>query len=100
MGTVEGDGILSHPEQPTIDEDGMWIWPGPDGPKKKPVIGNFAVNMITVQDATWTPNQGSDVDVDASEDGGYVDMEDSGSATTMLSFAFSAMAMAVASLLL
>ncbi len=44
------DDLVNHPQQPTIDKEGMWIWPGPDGYKKKPVIGNFAVNLVTVDE--------------------------------------------------
>jgi len=39
----------SDPQQPTIDDDGMWIWPGPDGYKKKPVVGNFAINLFATE---------------------------------------------------
>jgi len=45
---TDTDG-LETPQQPTI-EDGMWIWPGPEGTKKKPVVGHFAVNLFTVED--------------------------------------------------
>jgi len=38
------------PQQPTI-EDGMWIWPGPDGTKKKAVQGHFANHLYTVSDS-------------------------------------------------
>jgi len=47
--TVDG---LKAPEQPII-ADGLWIWPGPDGDKKKPVVGNFATNLhIVATEAT------------------------------------------------
>lgn len=35
-------------QQPTIT-DGMWIWPGPEGTKKKPVVGNFANHLYTIE---------------------------------------------------
>ena len=50
MSDIDSDDVLVHPQQPTLDEEGMWIWPGPDGYKKKPVIGNFAVNLVTVDE--------------------------------------------------
>jgi len=34
-------------QQPTIT-DGMWIWPGPEGTKKKAVQGNFANHLYTI----------------------------------------------------
>jgi len=40
------DGDLVTPLQPTI-KDGMWIWPGPEGYKKKPVVGTFALDLYT-----------------------------------------------------
>jgi len=33
------------PAQPLIDEDGKWIWPGPEGTKEKPVQGLFAFDL-------------------------------------------------------
>lgn len=50
MSDIDNDDVLVHPQQPTLDEEGMWMWPGPDGYKKKPVIGNFAVNLVTVDE--------------------------------------------------
>ena len=42
-GFPDVDG-LEAPEQPSI-ENGKWTWPGPEGAKKKPVLGNFATNL-------------------------------------------------------
>jgi len=51
----------SDPQQPTIDDDGMWIWPGPEGYKKKPVVGNFALNLYATNttDANKTMKKSS-----------------------------------------
>jgi hypothetical protein len=35
-----------------MNDSGMWIWPGPEGTKKKPVSGNFAMDLVTVKDFT------------------------------------------------
>jgi len=48
------DGLMV-PEQPTI-KDGKFVYPGPDGKKKKPAVGNFATNLVIVAD---TNNEGS-----------------------------------------
>jgi len=42
---------LEAPQQPLM-EDGMWVWPGPEGTKKKPVAGNFANELVIVEDLT------------------------------------------------
>ena len=42
-GFPDVDG-LEAPEQPSI-ENGKWTWPGPEGAKRKPVVGNFATNL-------------------------------------------------------
>jgi len=42
------DGV-EDPQQPTINDEGMWMWPGPDGIKKKPVVGNFATDLTVVE---------------------------------------------------
>jgi hypothetical protein len=47
MADVEGD-LISTPKQPALDDDGMWCWPGPEGTKRKPVEGQFAVSLYTV----------------------------------------------------
>ena len=39
---------LEAPEQPTL-KDGTFIWPGPEGAKKKPVIGFFATNLHIIE---------------------------------------------------
>ncbi len=75
------DDLVNHPQQPTIDEDGMWIWPGPEGTMKKPVVGNFAVNLVTVYGTEIPPYQANE-DVDEG-------IGDSGSVSTLLSFVFS-----------
>mmetsp|Transcript_23716 Transcript_23716/g.50288 ORF Transcript_23716/g.50288 Transcript_23716/m.50288 type:complete len:100 (-) Transcript_23716:154-453(-) len=36
-------------EQPLIKE-GLWVWPGSEGRKKKAVIGNFANSYCVVED--------------------------------------------------
>jgi len=42
--------------QPKISGDGMWIWPGEEGTKKKPVLGNFANHLYIVE--TESPKTG------------------------------------------
>ena len=49
MSDVQSAGILVDPQQPTIDETGMWIWPGPEGTKRKPVEGNFAIHLHVIE---------------------------------------------------
>ena len=102
------DDLLNHPQQPTMKDD-MWCWPGPEGTKRKPVVGFFAVDLYTVQDSTWTPIQSDekpeitmeesmdesiDIDTDMNEI-----VEDSGSASILITFAFSAASIVIASLL-
>merc|ERR1712183_818927 len=58
-------------QQPTIDT-GMWIWPGPDGRKKKPVKGNFALELYTVPDGDDDEDESAD-DGDKSDGGGESD---------------------------
>jgi len=48
MSDIEDNILISTPQFPTIDADGKWIWPGPEGTKKKPVEGQFAVNLYTI----------------------------------------------------
>lgn len=65
MSDVKNHGtVLGDPQQPTIDATGMWIWPGPDGYKKKPVVGNFATNLVVVESVptkTTVSTNGSEV---------------------------------------
>jgi len=42
-------GGLDMPQQPKM-EDGMWMWPGPEGYKKKSVFGNYANELVVVND--------------------------------------------------
>jgi hypothetical protein len=49
MSDVVSHGNLVDPQQPTIDDDDMWIWPGPEGTKKKPVVGFFAVDLYATE---------------------------------------------------
>lgn len=67
MSDTQPSGVLTDPQQPTIDDTGMWIWPGPEGTKKKPVSGNFAVELITItsdasEDTTTTTNDMEDTE--------------------------------------
>ena len=48
MSDVISQGNLIDPQQPTIDDEGMWMWPGPEGYKKKPVVGNFATDLVII----------------------------------------------------
>lgn len=97
MSDIEGDGdLVSHPQQPTIDDEGMWIWPGPEGTMKKPVVGNFAVNLVTVYGKESPPYQVYDESMDLNED---EEVEDSGGFSALLSLAFS-VAIVMASMLL
>jgi len=102
MSDIEGDDdLVNHPQQPTIDEDEMWIWPGPEGTMKKPVVGNFAVNLVTVF-GMESPPYPTKVDTevfDESMDIAEGDVEDSGGISSLLSLAFSA-AILMTSLLL
>ena len=45
---VLGAPIRTQMSLPDGDE-GMWMWPGPDGIKKKPVVGNFATDLTVVE---------------------------------------------------
>ena len=44
-----GSRIVDH-DQPTITKEGLWIWPGSEGTKKKAVVGNFANSYCVVED--------------------------------------------------
>ena len=59
----------------------MRIWPGPEGTMKKPVVGNFAVNIVTVYGTEISAYQ-SNEDVDEC-------IGDSGSVSALLSFVLS-----------
>ena len=48
MSDFEDNILISTPQFPTIDADGKWIWPGPEGTKKKPVEGQFAVKLYII----------------------------------------------------
>jgi hypothetical protein len=50
MSDVISQGNLIDPQQPTIDNGGMWMWPGPEGSKKKAVVGKFATNLVVTMD--------------------------------------------------
>eukprot|EP00537_Pseudo-nitzschia_pungens_P006273 CAMPEP_0172376388 /NCGR_PEP_ID=MMETSP1060-20121228/66695_1 /TAXON_ID=37318 /ORGANISM="Pseudo-nitzschia pungens, Strain cf. cingulata" /LENGTH=232 /DNA_ID=CAMNT_0013103903 /DNA_START=51 /DNA_END=751 /DNA_ORIENTATION=- len=60
MSDMEMVGILEAPQQPTM-MDGMWIWPGPMGTMKKPVVGNFAVELVTIGGNSKTESSSNDV---------------------------------------
>lgn len=53
-GFPDVDGLPA-PEQPVIT-DGAFIWPGPDGNAKKPVVGNFATNLHIVEGFSVDPS--------------------------------------------
>lgn len=55
---VETDsGSKNAHEQPAITDDGKWTWPGPEGTKKKAVIGNFATNLYNDGSDDGSENQ-------------------------------------------
>ena len=60
MSDMEMVGTLEAPQQPTM-KDGMWIWPGPKGTMKKPVVGNFAVDLVTIGGKSKTESSSNDV---------------------------------------
>ena len=101
------DDLVNHPQQPTMKDD-MWCWPGPEGTKRKPVVGFFAVDLYTVQDSTWKPNQSDEepevtmeeesMDIEIDTDMDEI-VEDSGSVSILITFAFSAASIVMASLL-
>jgi hypothetical protein len=47
MSDVETEWDLAMPQQPTIDEEGMWIWPGPEGIKKKPTKTSLTSRRVS-----------------------------------------------------
>lgn len=48
MTLVEPGSRLVDHDQPTI-KDGLWIWPGSEGRKKKAAVGNFANSYCVVE---------------------------------------------------
>jgi hypothetical protein len=71
---------LVDPQQPTIDETGMWIWPGPEGVKRKPVVGNFATDLYITDDAGIAPAKSHGSSHDEVQHSESADLEDSHSA--------------------
>jgi len=57
---------LEAPEQPTITDEGGFIWPGPDGNGKKPVVGNFATNLHIVEGFSVNPSAPVVSDIESS----------------------------------
>jgi len=47
MDNMAGSTLVT-PQQPTIN-DGNWVWPGPEGTKRKPVVGNFAISLYATE---------------------------------------------------
>jgi hypothetical protein len=91
MSDVPQGGILVDPQQPTIDSEGMWIWPGPEGTKRKPVEGNFAINLYALENfdrdvaAPAASTNGSSTTTATNGGGSYsesADLEDSGDAVS------------------
>ena len=55
-----GSRLVDH-DQPTITA-GLWIWPGPEGKKKKAVVGNFANSYCVVEDYEGSADSGASTD--------------------------------------
>lgn len=55
MTLVEPGSLIVDHDQPTITKEGLWIWPGSEGTKKKAVVGNFANSYCVVNDY-FAPN--------------------------------------------
>lgn len=62
------DGKFETPEQPTITADGAYIWPGPDGKKKKPVEGFFATDLVVMSNSGANEDESHSASHSASDD--------------------------------
>jgi len=90
MSDVVSQGNLADPQQPTIDDEDMWIWPGPEGTKKKPVVGNFAVDLYATESGPI--GHGNDMPME--------DPDSAGSSNNKVAVVLVSLAVAIAALVL